>query len=409
MSSHPKISVPSFDSVWSEVRKSSTKITNDTSWLTTWNAKSIGLFIPVFIGLGLVVLSMLFFFIDYAVFGLLALVVAILCIAPPVVYVMNLMAKASGKYSQTVVAPMIEALIGQLSARTVTGSESKLQATYDPDGGIPKSILANSGFIMDAKATQEDYIRGTFGETDFMISDVKWQTSEIELSAEAKERIARRQESERKQRERERDRQLRREHGSDWRRYKRIEDYRNSSGSSLIDLLPDSLVNQVKEKYSRFEEHTKRIGPSMVVFVADFHKDFTSRTYLLPRKEETQAIRSFSEKTGLEPMILEDPGITERFYGWTTDQVEARYLLTPELILAINDAAERMDSERIAVSFKGSRMYFAVVMDDDRFSLNFKNNNDDGYQMAQDIYNDLVAFISLIEHFNLNTRIWTKA
>ncbi|HJF15145.1 MAG TPA: hypothetical protein K8V32_10140, partial [Enteractinococcus helveticum] len=121
MSSHPKISVPSFDSVWSEVKKSSTKITNDTSWLTTWNAKSIGLFIPVIIGLGLVVLSMLFFFIDYAVFGLLTLVVAILCIAPPVVYAINQMGKASGKYSQTVVAPMIEALIGQLSARTVTG------------------------------------------------------------------------------------------------------------------------------------------------------------------------------------------------------------------------------------------------------------------------------------------------
>ena len=107
-------------------------------------------------------------------------------------------------------------------------------------------------------------------------------------------------------------------------------------------------------------------------------------------------------------MLLEHPEITKRFHYWTSDQAEARYLITPQLMLAISDAVERVDSKRVAVSFKGSRMYFAVVLDEDRFSLGFNKNDDDGYQMAKDIYDDLVAFISLIEHFNLNTRIWTK-
>ena len=51
-------------------------------------------------------------------------------------------------------------------------------------------------------------------------------------------------------------------------------------------------------------------------------------------------------------MELEDPGITKRFQGWTSDQVEARYLLSAELMLAISDVADRMGSERIAVSFR---------------------------------------------------------
>lgn len=380
--------------------------------MTTWNAKSIGLMIPVFIGLGLFVLALLFFFTGLELLGMLALVLAVIIAAPTVVYVMRQMNQASGQYSQTVVAPMLEALVEELSARTVTGSESNLKASYDPDGGISRSVLSSSGFIRDANATQEDYIRGTFGDTDFMISDVKWQTSKIELSQEAKQRQARRQERERKRHDRERDRRLRDKHGDSWRIHKRIEDHRRNSSGSLTDLLPGSLVEQVKEKYSRFEESTNRMGPSMVFFVADFHKDFNSRTYLLPRKREDQAIRSFTEesaaKTGLEPMVLEDPEITKRFEGWTTDQAEARYLITPQLMLAISDAAERMESDRIAVSFNGTRMYFAVVMDTDRFSLGFQKNEDDGYQMAKEIYEDLVAFISLIEHFNLNTRIWTK-
>lgn len=94
--------------------------------------------------------------------------------------------------------------------------------------------------------------------------------------------------------------------------------------------------------------------------------------------------------------------------GWTSDQVEARYLLTPELMLAISDAAERMESDRIAVSFRDSWMYFAVVLDEDRFSLSMQPDEDQGYQIARSIYDDLVAFLSLIEHFNLNTRIWSK-
>src|SRR5699024_9832831 len=129
-------------------------------------------------------------------------------------------------------------------------------------------------------------------------------------------------------------------------------------------------------------------------------------------EREDQAIRNFSEESaaqgGMEPLTLEDPGISQRFVGWTSDQVEARYLLTPELMLAISDAAERMESDRIAVSFRDSWMYFAVVLDEDRFSLSMQPDEDQGYQIARSIYDDLVAFLSLIEHFNLNTRIWSK-
>lgn len=107
-------------------------------------------------------------------------------------------------------------------------------------------------------------------------------------------------------------------------------------------------------------------------------------------------------------MQLEDVGITQKFVGWTSDQLEARYLLTPQLMLAISDAVERMGSELVGVSFNGSRMYFAVVLNENRFSFQLADHKDNGYTAARAVYEDLVSFLSLVEDFNLNTRIWSK-
>lgn len=413
MSAHPRITVPEFDSVWAKVRQSAGKISDDTAWLTSWNRKSIMLMLPAFAGMALFLVALVLFFTGRSVLAMLALVLAVLLAAPPVVYIMRHASEATNKHSEAVVAPMVQELIEHMSANTRTGDQATLKATYDPNGKMPRAVLSRAGFIRDSEALQEDFIRGTFGDTDFMMTDVKWQTSKVELSAEAQERLDRRRERERRRKERDRDRKLREKYGSQWRRYKYFEDRRrNRSSGSLLDLIPDEFKNSVKEKYAQFEESTNKMGPSMVVFAADFHKHFASKTYLLPREREEQALRDFSKESaaagGMEPMVLEDPGINKRFKGWTSDQTEARYLLTPELILAISDAADRMDSNRIAVSFRDSWMFFAVVLDDDRFSLQMTGEDDGGYSVAKSIYEDLVAFLSLIEHFNLNTRIWSK-
>lgn len=413
MNSHPRVSVPEFDTVWAKVNTSAGDISDDTAWLTSWNRKSILLMLPVFAGLALFLVALLMFFSDQGLFAMLVLILAVVLMAPSVVYIMRHASAATQKHSETVVEPMIAELIEHMSAATRSGEEATLSARYDPNGSMPQSVLSRAGFIRDPEALQEDFIRGTFGATDFMITDVKWQTSEVELSAEAQKRQQRRRERERRRRERDRDRKLREKYGSQWRRYKYFEDRRrNRSSGSMLDLVPDEWKNKVQAKYQEFEESTNKMGPSMVVFAADFHKDFVSKTYLLPREREEQALRDFSTASaaagGMEPMVLEDPGINKRFKGWTSDQTEARYLLTPELMLAISDAADRMDTNRIAVSFRGSWMYFAVVLDEDRFSLQITGEDDGGYSVAKAIYEDLVSFLSLIEHFNLNTRIWSK-
>ena len=209
---------------------------------------------------------------------------------------------------------MIDELAKSMLATPLVG-KATLVASYESKGGMPRSVLSGSGFIRYPKARQEDFVSGTFGQTRFMLTDVKWDTSELELSPEAKARRDRRQ-------RRDRERRLREKYGRNWRRHQ----YSSRSSGSLLDLLPASVKDAIKEKYKEFEESLDHIGPSMIVFAADFHKEFTSKTYLLPRKPQEQAIRNFSEESvargGMEPLQLEDPEITERFIGWISDQVK---------------------------------------------------------------------------------------
>lgn len=402
---HDRISAPDFDTVWTKIEKQAGELSRSTAWMGSWSGKGLLLGLPAVLGVVLIFVALLSFFLGAPLFGLLCIVVGLALMIPSVMVGLRHHKAASDQHAQEVVTPMIEALAENMSATSSTGQEATLQASFDPQGGIPLGVLSRSGFIRDPKARQEDFISGTFGDTQFMLSDVKWQSSEVELSDESKARLERKKQRE----ERANDRRLREEHGRHWRYYKD----RQQRAGSLLDFVPDSIKSSVQEKYSEFEAMTEEAGPSMVMFAADFHKDFSSRTYLLPRKTEPQAIRNFTEDSaagdGLEPMELEDPGITKRFTGWTSDQVEARYLLSPELMLAISDVADRMGSERIAVSFRGSWMYFAVVLDEDRFSFKLDTDDDGGFTVAKAIYEDLVTFLSLVEHFNLNTRIWSKA
>ncbi len=402
MSEQTRISVPDFETVWATVQESAGDLSQRTAWMGRWGGKSLLLMIPIIIALLLFVVALGSMFIGDGLVGMIAFVLAIVLAAPSVIYGIRHFEAASEEHAQEVVAPMVEQLVQQLRVSSVTGSEAGLSAKYTPEGSMPVSVLSNAGFIRDARAPQEDFIIGTLGQTQFMLSDVKWQSSKVELSEEAQQRLER-------QARRTRERKLREQYGRDW----KLHQSDPLQNSSLLSLVPASVRKTVKEKYAQFESSVERMGPSMIVFAADFHKEFTSRTYLLPRRPVDLAIRNFTEesaaKTGLAPMTLEDPGITERFVGWTTDQTEARYLITPQLMLAISDAAARMNSEHIAVSFRGSWMYFAVVLDEDRFSFQVDKKNDGGYAVAKAIYEDLVAFLSLVEDFNLNTRIWSKA
>jgi hypothetical protein len=146
-------------------------------------------------------------------------------------------------------------------------------------------------------------------------------------------------------------------------------------------------------------------------FIADFHKSFRGRTYLLPDVAErtfgalgrvAQALRI----DGTELVELEDPDFEKRFVCSSTDPVEARYVLSPSLIQRILGIAERTPGA-LRVSFVDECMYLALPKGD-LFRAPFFGGEVDAEALLGFV-RELRSLIELVDELGLNTRIWSKA
>jgi hypothetical protein len=195
-------------------------------------------------------------------------------------------------------------------------------------------------------------------------------------------------------------------------------------------------------------------------FVADFHKDFAAFTIVRPRRprvlgtyasrasqaEKMNAGLAFTEHlmgTGWSPRAsryrplqeveLEDPEFAEHFDVYATDQVEARYILSPGMmqrLLEFRQEAVR-GREELTARLAARRKFFQMVderdMETGMFYVSFANSN---VYIAKHHYRDLFEIdperpltsasvevyaadlqfaFGIVEDLNLNTRIWSRA
>ncbi len=160
---------------------------------------------------------------------------------------------------------------------------------------------------------------------------------------------------------------------------------------------------------SRTEWHTIFWG---MFFVADFNKDFKGLTLVLPDTAQSwfgEAIGSFlqSHSIGRPDLVkLEDPEFEKLFVVYGSDQVEARYILSPSLM-------ERMTSYRkktgrkVHFSFNKSKIYVAVSCEENLFEPRIFGSMMD-LALVKKYVDDVKLAVGIVEDLNLNTRIWGK-
>jgi len=146
-------------------------------------------------------------------------------------------------------------------------------------------------------------------------------------------------------------------------------------------------------------------------FKGDFNKNFHGQTLVLPDTAERtfgsfgQMLQSWNHMR--PPLVkLEDPEFEKLFVVHSTDQVEARYILSPSLMRRIIDFQKKTD-RKIFFSFINSSVFIAIsylrnLMEPRIFSTLLE------YGPIQQYFEDLNLFIGIVEDLNLNTRIWTK-
>lgn len=343
-----RVTVPPFDEVWPDVAEAAESSHEASAKYTGWNVTGCITVAAMVLGLLLVFGGLL------AGEGLVALP-GLLMVAVPIVVVLPKVKQLKEQHQESVVGPLVQSIVARTHLDDpVAGERVRLEASYDPAGRLDRRTVALSGIVADADVAGEDLVRGVFGQTDFEFCDLRWMEAP---------------------------------QGG------------GGPGGEASD-----------KAMAWLQEHASAVGATMVFFSADFHKDFTSRTYLYSRKASHRLRRldeAAAERLGAAPLRLEGVEFGQLFEGWTTDQVEARYLVTPEMLEAVLRFAEQCGADEYALSFTGSRMNIAVGFEGDRFGLDFSGKGG-AREKTEQIYRDFVFYLTMVEHFRLNTRIWSK-
>ena len=149
-----------------------------------------------------------------------------------------------------------------------------------------------------------------------------------------------------------------------------------------------------------------------LLFQADFHKHFKGRTRVMPDVMERFGGRFGKRLQGLRPGMseqlvhLEDPDFEASFKVVSTDQVEARYLLTPAMQQRLSHLERRWSSD-IWLCFQQSHVVVAIKQTEPMFDVSTSTPATDRAQFER-LKGEIELCCSIVDDLDLNTRIWTK-
>lgn len=150
-----------------------------------------------------------------------------------------------------------------------------------------------------------------------------------------------------------------------------------------------------------------------IVFNADFNKQFNGVTVVRP-KDMSSALGAWVSKampmfstSGRTVVQLENTEFDNEFVTYSTDQIEARYILTPLMMERLCELNKRCN-HTISVSFIRSSIFIAFPLNKDYFEPPIHKSLLNNDFLTEDIA--VIRFMyDIIRELDLNTRIWTKA
>jgi hypothetical protein len=144
---------------------------------------------------------------------------------------------------------------------------------------------------------------------------------------------------------------------------------------------------------------------------ADFHKHFNGQTFVrsdIAEKGLGSLGRFFQKPVfgGSELIQLEDPDFEREFKVTSTDQVEARYILSTSMMRRMLDLKAKFAAP-VEFSFIDSRMYIAISVQRNLFEPTFGQPLIDKDYIYH-YYDQVATCVAMVEDLGLNVRVWGK-
>jgi len=168
---------------------------------------------------------------------------------------------------------------------------------------------------------------------------------------------------------------------------------------------------QKKHKDSKGHESWETIFQGLFI-VSDFHKNFKGETIVLPdsaQKVFGELVGGWLQKNNIsrnELVKMDNVAFEKEFVVYSTDQIEARYILTPVMMQKLLNYKKRT-KHPIYVSFIGGKIYMAIEYNDDMFEASIFHSLLE-YKIAMQYVATLHLAIGIVEELKLNQKLWSK-
>ncbi|NWK55012.1 DUF3137 domain-containing protein [Verrucomicrobiaceae bacterium N1E253] len=142
--------------------------------------------------------------------------------------------------------------------------------------------------------------------------------------------------------------------------------------------------------------------------IVDFNKHFRSWVTLHPDTAESSFgwLGRKLQQLGGDLVRLENPDFEQAFVVRGGDQVEARYLLTPEMQERLLNLRQHF-GDGIRLAMHNSQLHLTIPNSNNWFEPDIRRPAGDPSQM-QLFIQQMTSIFHIVELLDLNTRIWTK-
>ena len=135
-----------------------------------------------------------------------------------------------------------------------------------------------------------------------------------------------------------------------------------------------------------------------ILLKAEFKKELNATIYVCDKKR-TSDLRSDGELA-----VMDNPKFNELFKTYTTDQIAARYALTPKLMENLTTLRTKFNAPLSAVFLK-NEIFIAIDLRKDSFEPDLKkpiNSN----ESVQNYIAGVSDFVEIVRDLELNKNIW---
>ncbi len=144
---------------------------------------------------------------------------------------------------------------------------------------------------------------------------------------------------------------------------------------------------------------------SGAVIRLNMNKNFEGLTIIRPKKNISVRDVNDLKKAKLHKVELEDVEFNKNYDIYSTDQVEARYLLTPSFMERFKNITLAFDSKASYCSFQGKNVYIAPYCTKDLFSICSLRKNVADEQQFVKLFAEFTSILELVDHFKLDKKL----